>query len=40
MVYYCRTSAWQLYLVYLYPKNVRSNLSPAELRILRKLVVD
>jgi hypothetical protein len=40
VIYYCRTSAGQLYLVYLYPKNVRSNLSPAELRILRKLVGD
>ena len=40
VIYYCRTSEGQLYLVYLYQKNVRSNLSPAELRILRKLVSD
>jgi hypothetical protein len=40
VIYYCRTSAGQLYLLYLYPKNVRSNLSPAELRTLRKLVGD
>lgn len=40
VIYYCRTRAGQLYLVYLYPKNVQSNLSPAELRTLRKLVAD
>jgi hypothetical protein len=40
VIYYCRTTAGKLYLVYLYPKNARSNLSPAELRILRKLVAD
>jgi hypothetical protein len=40
VIYYCQLRAGQLYLVYLYPKNVRSNLSPAELRILRKLVTD
>jgi hypothetical protein len=40
VIYYCQTSAGLLYLVYLYPKSVRSNLSPAELRILRKLVTD
>lgn len=40
VIYYCRSAAGRLYLVYLYPKNVRGNLSPAELRILRKLVSD
>ena len=38
VIYYWRSKAGQLYLVYLYPKNVQSTLSPTELRILRKLV--
>ena len=40
VIYYWASGADQLYLVFLYPKNVRSDLSPAELRILRTLVAE
>lgn len=40
VIYYWRTAAGQLFLLYLYPKNVRSNLTPAEIRVLRKLLAD
>ena len=38
VIYYWVSVANQVYLVFLYPKNVRSDLTPAELRTLRKLV--
>ncbi len=40
IIYYWRTVADQLFLLFLYPKNVRTNLSVAKLRVLRKLVTD
>ena len=40
VIYYWQDAAHCVYLLFLYPKNVRTNLSPAELRILRKLVSD
>jgi mRNA-degrading endonuclease RelE of RelBE toxin-antitoxin system len=38
VIYYWVSASERVYLVFLYPKNVRSDLSPAELRVLRKLV--
>lgn len=40
VIYYWKTTAGQIFLLFLYPKNVRSDLSPAELRVLRKLIAD
>jgi len=40
IIYYWLSAAGQIFLLYLYPKNVRSDVSPAELRILRTLVTD
>lgn len=40
VIYYWRTAAGQIFLLFMYPKNVRSDLSPAELRTLRQLVGD
>jgi len=40
VIYYWKNSAGQIFLLFLYPKNERSSLSPAELRTLRKLVTD
>jgi hypothetical protein len=40
VIYYWRTTAGQMFLLFLYAKNVRSDLSPTELRTLRKLVGD
>lgn len=40
VIYYWQSAAGRIYLLFLYPKNVRSNLSPQELRSLRKLIVD
>lgn len=40
VIYYRQQAACQIYLLFLYPKNVRSTLSPVELRTLRKLVLD
>ncbi len=40
VIYYWKTAADQIFLLFLYPKNVRSNLSPAEIRALRKLIAD
>ncbi len=40
-VIYCwKTARSRLYLLFLYPKNVRSDLTPAQLRTLRKLVTN
>ena len=40
VIYYWQGAAGRVYLLFLYPKNVRSKLSPVELRTLRKLVTD
>jgi len=40
VIYYWRTARARLYLLFLYPKNVRSDLTPAQLRTLRELVSD
>jgi len=40
VISYSKSASGQLYLLYLYPKNVRSDLSRAELRILRSLVTN
>lgn len=40
MIYFWRSREGQIFLLFMYPKNVRSDLSPSELRILRKLVSD
>ena len=38
VIYYWRAATGQIFLLFLYPKNARSDLSPAELRTLRKLL--
>ena len=38
VIYYWQSAADQLYLLFLYPKAVRSNLSARELRVLRQMV--
>lgn len=40
VIYYWKSAMGQIFLVFLYPKNVRSDLTPAELRTLRKLIAD
>jgi hypothetical protein len=40
VIYYWKSAAGQIFLLFLYPKNVRSDLSPRELRTLRELVAD
>lgn len=40
VIYYWRSALGQLFLLFLYPKNVRSDLSAPELRVLRRLVAD
>lgn len=40
VIYYCKASNRQIFLLFLYPKNVRSDLSSRELRALRQLVTD
>lgn len=40
VIYYWKTARSRLYLLFLYPKNVRSDLTPAQLRTLRRLVTD
>jgi hypothetical protein len=40
VIYYWKSAAGQIFLLYLYAKNVRSDMSPRELRILRNLVAD
>lgn len=40
VIYYWQQAAGQIYLLFLYPKSVRSTLSPLELRTLRKLIMD
>jgi hypothetical protein len=38
IIYYWKMARGRLYLLFMYPKNVRSDLTPAQLRALRKLV--
>lgn len=38
IIYYWPAPRGRLYLLFLYPKNVRSDLTPAQLRVLRKSV--
>jgi hypothetical protein len=38
VIYYYKNATGRLYLLFLYPKNVRSDLNPRELRTLRSLV--
>lgn len=38
VIYYLQADRDRLFLLFLYPKNVRANLTPRELRILRDLV--
>ena len=40
VIYYLQTAAGKIFLLFMYPKNVRSDLSPTELRNLRKFVGD
>ena len=40
VIYYWKTARSRLYLLFMYPKSVRSNLTPGQLRTLRKLVTD
>lgn len=40
IIYCWEPAAGRIFLLYLYPKNVRSDMSSSELRILRKLVTD
>ena len=40
LIYYLKSAAGQIFLLFLFPKSLRSNLTPAELRILRQLVDD
>lgn len=40
VIYFWRSREGQIFLLFMYPKNVRSDLSPSELRTLRKLVGD
>lgn len=40
VIYYWKTATGQIFLLFLYPKNVRSHLSPAEIRTLRTLIAD
>lgn len=40
IIYYWKVSADRIYLLFLYPKNVRSDLTQREIRILRSLIRD
>lgn len=40
VIYYWKSATGQIFLLFLYPKNVRSDLSPSELRTLRRLIAD
>jgi hypothetical protein len=40
VIYYWKSGAGLIFLLFLYPKNVRSDLSPSELRMLRRLIAD
>ena len=38
MIYYWKAETGQIFLLFLFPKNVRTDLGPTELRMLRRLV--
>ena len=38
IIYYWKRTAGRLYLLFLYPKNVQGDLTPAQLRVLRDLM--
>lgn len=40
IIYYWKEAKGRLFLLFLYPKNVRSDLTPAQLRVLRELIAD
>ncbi len=40
VIYYRKLGADRIYLLFLYPKNMRADLTPREIRVLRKLVTD
>jgi len=40
IIYYWEKANARLFLLFLYPKNVRSDLTPAQLRTLRGLIAD
>ena len=40
VIYYWKTTAGQILLLYLYQKNARTDLTPAELQALRKIALD
>jgi hypothetical protein len=40
VIYYWRSAVDQVFLLFLYPKNVRSDLSLPQLRVLRQMVTD
>ncbi|MGH7710013.1 MAG: type II toxin-antitoxin system RelE/ParE family toxin [Gemmatimonadaceae bacterium] len=40
IIYYWAMQRAQVYLLFLYPKNARANLTPAQLRTLRQLIDD
>jgi hypothetical protein len=40
VIYYWKRAADQIFLLFLFPKGVQSNLSPSELRTLRRLVAE
>ena len=40
VIYYWKRARERLFLLFLYPKNVRSDLTPAQLRVLQKLITD
>lgn len=40
VIYYWQSAAGQIFLLFLYPNNVRSNLSLKELRTLRALITN
>lgn len=40
VIYYWKSAAGKIFLLFLYPKNVRSDLSAKELRVLRQLVTE
>ena len=40
MIYFWKAAVQRVYLLFLYPKNVRSDLTRAQLRTLRQLIED
>ncbi len=40
VIYYWKSAAGQIFLLFLYSRNLRGDLSPTEIRTLRKLVSD